>query len=390
MAQIIELTGLLKKEIDAYNAKDKHGWEEPASIELAFPYVYFTFELKNPMDTSGSTYRMIWVKKFIKHATDDKYKASYSMSADTLPNNVSTLCITALFNSYGLTESADIISQGKVDVKQPFTVKEFSEDDGWFIITVKPGTYEYRVMDVRGWKPRQIMYQGSWLDVGGECEELEELLNSVEETTTVANIAPTVDYMGHVAPAPIAYEDEYDPEKDEKKKKKEKAKERFEDPLKRILAGESVRTVIGESVFAPDAPDLPEKSAHLDARIERFKTLPDSGVLGLLEYDGSLVFLADPDVSLSDPYVLELKVIDPEIARGLEFNQVPYITLYVRAQDADDCDEVNSVLEGNDSDDVVEVIKSISNIVGVGNLSLKSALFDGASLKHLLGEDEDK
>ena len=143
-----------------------------------------------------------------------------------------------------------IIKAGNVEVKKPFTVKQFDEDDGWVEIKITPNTYEYRVLNVNGWKPRQLKVLDDWVDVMGDCEELEELLNSVDETTTVANIAPTVDYMGHVKPIQYlsgnetSYESEYDNPDDKKKEDDEDEKDVWVSPIGRIIAGESVRKVL--------------------------------------------------------------------------------------------------------------------------------------------------
>lgn len=75
-----------------------------------------------------------------------------------------------------ITEALKVLKSGKVQIKKAFTVKEFDEDDGWIEIKIKPGTYKYQVIDFRGWKPRQLYVNGEWIDVAGDCVELEELL----------------------------------------------------------------------------------------------------------------------------------------------------------------------------------------------------------------------
>ena len=76
-----------------------------------------------------------------------------------------------------IDEGVKVIKSGTVKVKKAFTEKEFDEDDGWVEIKIKPGTYKYQVLDFRGWKPRQLEVDGEWVDVQGDCPELEELLN---------------------------------------------------------------------------------------------------------------------------------------------------------------------------------------------------------------------
>lgn len=76
-----------------------------------------------------------------------------------------------------IDEGVKVIKSGTVKIKKAFTEKEFDEDDGWVEIKIKPGTYKYQVLDFRGWKPRQLEVDGEWIDVRGDCPELEELLN---------------------------------------------------------------------------------------------------------------------------------------------------------------------------------------------------------------------
>jgi hypothetical protein len=84
----------------------------------------------------------------------------------------------------GIEEEMKIVNSGKVKVKKAFTVKEFDEDDGWVEIKIKPGEYDYQVVNFRGWKPRQLKINGAWVDVAGDCKELEDLL-LVKEGATI-------------------------------------------------------------------------------------------------------------------------------------------------------------------------------------------------------------
>lgn len=94
--------------------------------------------------------------------------------------------ITAKVDKDGkkLDEEMKVVNSGKVKIKKAFTVKEFNEDDGWVEIKIKPGEYDYQVVNFRGWKPRQLKINGAWVDVAGDCKELEELL-LVKEGATV-------------------------------------------------------------------------------------------------------------------------------------------------------------------------------------------------------------
>ena len=146
------------------------------------------------------------------------------------------------------------VKTGVVTVKHPFNTDYFDEDDRLVVVNIKPGEYEYQVLDVNGFKPRQLKINGEWIDVMGRCEELEELLSlqnesdQVDETTGVGNIAPTVDYLGHdvinIPGTEPVYPDEGEEEKQEKDKDHSDTRE-WTAPIGRILAGESVRTVIG-------------------------------------------------------------------------------------------------------------------------------------------------
>ena len=75
----------------------------------------------------------------------------------------------------------EFIKTGVVEVKNAFMIKEFDEDFGWVTITIAPGKYVYRVIDVRGWKPRQIFFNQEWLDVCDGCAELEAILEKADE-----------------------------------------------------------------------------------------------------------------------------------------------------------------------------------------------------------------
>ena len=69
-----------------------------------------------------------------------------------------------------------VIAKGIVQVKKPFSVKEFDEDNGWYDIQIVANYYHYRVIEANGWKPRQLLIKGDWIDVADECKELEALL----------------------------------------------------------------------------------------------------------------------------------------------------------------------------------------------------------------------
>jgi hypothetical protein len=90
------------------------------------------------------------------------------------------------------------------------------------------------------------------MDSGAKIEVID---GSVDETTTVSNIAPTVDYVGHVSPGvypglPDNDTPEIYADKDEKEKDADLAAgdDAWVSPLGKLVAGESVRKVVGELI----------------------------------------------------------------------------------------------------------------------------------------------
>ena len=77
----------------------------------------------------------------------------------------------------GLGPAVKVLQSGKVKVGKAFKVKEFNDDDGWVTTTIKPGEYEFRLLDFRGWKPRQIKVNNAWVDVQNLCQEIEGLIH---------------------------------------------------------------------------------------------------------------------------------------------------------------------------------------------------------------------
>ena len=74
-----------------------------------------------------------------------------------------------------------IVKKGIVKVEETFLIKEFDENDDWKERVIPSGHYDYRVINVNGWKPRQLLIHGKWTDVCGSCKELEKILNEKEE-----------------------------------------------------------------------------------------------------------------------------------------------------------------------------------------------------------------
>jgi hypothetical protein len=69
-----------------------------------------------------------------------------------------------------------IIKSGKVEIKNPLTIEEFDEDDGWIAINIPVGVYKYRIMDMNGWTPQQVFINGEWVDLGGQCPEVNAIM----------------------------------------------------------------------------------------------------------------------------------------------------------------------------------------------------------------------
>ena len=71
----------------------------------------------------------------------------------------------------------ETVAAGIVQIEKEFAVRMFNEDDGWMTKVIKPGRYSYRVKSINGWKPRQMFVNNEWIDVGSECDELEEVIS---------------------------------------------------------------------------------------------------------------------------------------------------------------------------------------------------------------------
>lgn len=70
----------------------------------------------------------------------------------------------------------NVIKSGVVTIYHGFDVKSFDEDEGWITTHVTAGFYNYRILDVAGWRPQQLLIKGEWLDLGGACEEVNKLI----------------------------------------------------------------------------------------------------------------------------------------------------------------------------------------------------------------------
>ena len=299
----------------------------------------------------------------------------------------------------GVLEAAEfgpgvkVVRTGKVKVKEPFTVEEFDEDDGWVRTAIKPGIYVFRVLDFRGWKPRQLSVDGEWLDVAGECAELEELLG---ESTGVSDVAPTVDYLGHVDPVGGIKGRKLDSVPDYNKK----AVDKFYGDGKligRILAGEPVRDVIMSFESPYDVPDNPlldpdydpvphrqdpDEVSDMRQELERdkeFRELADSlykidSISGLSSYKGDLE-VTDPLVKMNDdPEGYYFIVRDPAFRdadpQGLE----PVLYVNVWFSDLDGVKDAGFLVDGyfNHGGNVVNLVKDLKKMDSVKDVSIES------------------
>lgn len=79
------------------------------------------------------------------------------------------------------------IMSGSITLQRTYNIEEFDEDDGFVIRVIIPGTYKYRVLNINGWKPRQLLINDSWVDVCDAVEELERMIadNAAEPAATL-------------------------------------------------------------------------------------------------------------------------------------------------------------------------------------------------------------
>ena len=70
----------------------------------------------------------------------------------------------------------NVIQTGTVTLIKEHRVPDFDEDDGFITHIFPPGKYKYRVLDIRGFKPRQLKKGQEWIDVCGQIGELENIL----------------------------------------------------------------------------------------------------------------------------------------------------------------------------------------------------------------------
>lgn len=68
-----------------------------------------------------------------------------------------------------------VIKTGVVYIKEDLQIWYMDIDDEPTCKIVQSGFYYYRIVDFNGWKPQQIFVNGSWLDVYGECEEINSI-----------------------------------------------------------------------------------------------------------------------------------------------------------------------------------------------------------------------
>lgn len=242
---------------DHYKQRDLRS---PYEVEFDGDTLYFRFN-DHPMTDNIRKWAIDWAKYFIENEMPPSVKRFVDAYSADVEDDWSECAVD--FNFDGLNEAVgeNTIKSGTVDVKTPFKTDYFDEDDGKVVVNVKPGTYEYRVLNINGWKPRQLKINGEWIDVMGLCKELEDELmseskNIENETTTVSNVAPTVDYVGHVnlvlpdgSSADNADKDYLEVEKEkEDDVKKAAGDDAWISPLGRLVQGESVREVVGSLI----------------------------------------------------------------------------------------------------------------------------------------------
>lgn len=65
-----------------------------------------------------------------------------------------------------------------ITIPQDVCYQEFDEDEGWEDVCILAGTYKFRVLEFRGWRPIQILVDDVYIDCPFEIiEKIEEEQN---------------------------------------------------------------------------------------------------------------------------------------------------------------------------------------------------------------------
>jgi len=60
-----------------------------------------------------------------------------------------------------------VIYTGTAILTKDISIEVFDEDDGFVDVKIPSGEYEYRVLDINGWKPAQILLKDGYIDLAG-------------------------------------------------------------------------------------------------------------------------------------------------------------------------------------------------------------------------------
>ena len=80
-----------------------------------------------------------------------------------------------------IMDAQTIVNTGTIQTDS-FSLTGFDEDEGFWERTVPAGTYEFRILDVRGWRPHQLLVDGKWIDIAGNEELIEAIQKQIWES----------------------------------------------------------------------------------------------------------------------------------------------------------------------------------------------------------------
>ena len=78
-------------------------------------------------------------------------------------------------------EKLQVVNKGFIQTES-FCLTEFDWHDGFRERNVPAGMYEYRVLDIRGWRPYQLLVGGEWVDIAGNDELVGAIRKQIEES----------------------------------------------------------------------------------------------------------------------------------------------------------------------------------------------------------------
>ena len=94
---------------------------------------------------------------------------------------VNDIPMTNLSVTDKVMDAQTVVNTGIVQTDS-FSLTEFDEDEGFWERTVPAGTYEFRILDVRGWRPHQILVDDKWIDIAGNEALIDSIQNQIKES----------------------------------------------------------------------------------------------------------------------------------------------------------------------------------------------------------------